>query len=112
MAVYVDEIQEYPDFMIAPAAKTYGNRWCHMMADTLEELHAAARRVGLSMRAFQNHPAHPHYDLVPTKRGLAVKHGAIELSAQEFAMRSYRKRAQVEPPPDEATEPPGLDGGR
>lgn len=35
-------------FTIQPAARRYGRRWCHLMADgDLEELHEFARRLGL-----------------------------------------------------------------
>ncbi len=34
----------------------------HLMADTLDELHAEAKRIGLKPEWFQGHPRHPHYD--------------------------------------------------
>jgi len=36
----------------------------HLMANTLDELHAEARRKGLKREWFQNHPRHPHYDVL------------------------------------------------
>jgi len=75
MSVYVDPIQ--------PAFKNRRwpySRFCHMFADSLEELHAFAHGVlGLKRSWFQDHRVLPHYDLVPTKRKLAVRRGAIEV---------------------------------
>ena len=69
MPVYVDE-PEYP----------YGRMMmCHMIADTLDELHAMADRIGVARRWFQNKGRHPHYDICKSKRALAVNAGAIEI---------------------------------
>lgn len=35
----------------------------HLMADTLDELHAEAYYIGLERKWFQDHPRHPHYDV-------------------------------------------------
>lgn len=35
----------------------------HLAADTLDELHLFAGKVGLKREWFQNHPKHPHYDV-------------------------------------------------
>jgi hypothetical protein len=54
-----------------------------MMTDgDLSELHEMADRIGLKQEWFQDHPAHPHYDLSNKKRKLAVKHGAVEVISQ------------------------------
>jgi hypothetical protein len=74
MAVYVDDLFEYPG----------KGRWCHMVSTDLEELHAMAARIGLRREWFQNHPRHPHYDLRPFSRSLAVMHGAVEVSSEEI----------------------------
>ncbi len=49
----------------APAPACDGKTWCHLFADTLDELHAAARMLGLKRSWFQCQPTgrHPHYDL-------------------------------------------------
>ena len=65
--VYVDEIHEYETNL--PYKK-----WCHMATDgPLEELHAMAAKLGLRREWFQDKPHAPHYDLVPSKRILALK---------------------------------------
>jgi hypothetical protein len=56
------------------------------------ELHAFAEKIGLKRYWFQGGRL-PHYDLVKSKRDLAVKHGAIEMTdIQEFFRRCYMKK--------------------
>jgi len=94
MTVYVDELQEFQRESIAPAARQHGRRWCHLFADTDDELHAFAARLGLQ-RGWAQGLAHAnqryhHYDLVPGKRALAVKRGAVEVLAREWANETMR----------------------
>ena len=78
MTVYVDDLFGWPRRGL----------WCHMMTDCdVEELHAMAHAIGLKRGWFQDHPLHPHYDLRPSKRILAVKNGAIEVSRQEIVKK-------------------------
>jgi hypothetical protein len=70
MSVYVDMLMNH-GWKLGPS--------CHMYADTLDELHAMAKRIGMRRDWFQDHkPSFPHYDLVASRRELAVHHGAIE----------------------------------
>ena len=57
------------------------------MADTPEELHEFASRLGLQRSWFQNHPRHPHYDLTENKRREAVSLGAIEVTLEHYRQR-------------------------
>jgi len=54
---------------------------CHMIADSLEELHAMADRIGMERRWFQAPPkaSHPHYDIPESKRARAIRFGAREV---------------------------------
>lgn len=52
---------------------------CHMVADSLEELHAMADRIGVARRWFQSADSRPHYDICLAKKALAVKRGAKEI---------------------------------
>jgi len=56
---------------------------CHLLADTVEELHAMADHLGVSRRWFQN-DRYPHYDICKAKRAIAVQLGATEISRREF----------------------------
>src|SRR6266498_265731 len=83
--IVVDEIRTYATEQIKPAARRYGNRWCHMMTDgSKEELHAFAAKLGLSRASFQEHATLWHYDLVPSKRQQALRLGAQEVRAEEW----------------------------
>jgi hypothetical protein len=64
---------------------------CHMVADSLDELHAMAERIGVKRRWFQSRVSLPHYDICKSKRALAVKYGAKEIDRKELAafIRSY-----------------------
>lgn len=57
-----------------------GQRWAHLMADTLEELHAMAARLGIPRRAFQNKTSGAHYDITADLRDLAIASGAVAIS--------------------------------
>ena len=83
MAVYVDALFEWPiELTENPQARRVagytGGQWCHMWADTLQELHAMADKVGMRRSWFQDRQTFPHYDLTPSKRRLAVAYGAVE----------------------------------
>ena len=84
--ILVDPIREYKD---GPRG---WRLWCHMATDDLsdegfEHLHAMAQRLGIPRRGFQDHPRHPHYDLHPGLRALAVEWGAIEVTSKELIRR-------------------------
>ena len=86
MSVYVDE----------PLWEHRGRMWCHLTADTVDELHAFAQRLGLPRRAFQSRPGRPwvdHYDLPETWRPLAIERGAVPLTFRD-AVGQMRERRQ------------------
>lgn len=72
-----------------------GHQWCHMFCDAGEEdkLHAMAHSLGLKRAWFQSHSKTPHYDLVPSKRRMAINFGAVEIDAREWFRK---KRAAAE----------------
>lgn len=60
--------------------------WCHMIADTHEELVRFAMRIGLKGEWIQYQGRRwEHFDLTPGKRRQAVSCGAVEISQEEFA---------------------------
>ena len=73
MSVYIDHAFAYGDW----------GRWSgggHLQADTADELHAFAQRLGLRRAWFQSKPGRPendHYDLTHVGRALALELGAI-----------------------------------
>lgn len=80
MTVYVDDMQAKFGRMVM----------CHMMADSEDELHAMASKIGVKRKWFQG----DHYDIALSKRAQAVKHGAVEVPMREMAMirRKQRRR--------------------
>lgn len=90
----VDQLTEHPAAAVKGAARRCGRRWCHMTCDDfspagLEALHCFAEGLGLRRSWFQDlrrgtNLWHPHYDLVPGKRALAVASGAVELDTREL----------------------------
>lgn len=69
LAVYVDDMRVPYGGMIM----------CHMLADTDDELHAMARRIGVTQQWHHG----DHYDICLAKRSLAVQKGAIEITKRE-----------------------------
>lgn len=65
-----------------------GQRWAHLMADTLDELHSFAARLGIPRRAFQNRRSGAHYDIDVELRMRALALGAVAISR-------HRDRDQV-----------------
>ena len=68
----------YVDTMKAPFGRMI---MCHMFADTDEELHAMADRIGVARKWFQQPPkaSWKHYDIALSKRKLAIAFGAEEM---------------------------------
>jgi Protein of unknown function (DUF4031) len=81
MTVYVDQSRHPYRRMIC----------CHMVADTLEELHAIADAIGCRRAWFQPR-SFPHYDLPKFRRAQAVALGAIEVDRRELARIMRRVR--------------------
>ena len=93
MSVYVD----------AAIWKWAGRRWCHLMADDVEELHRFAARLGVHRLVYQGPPrtSAPHYDITAYERSRAVRLGAIESSREEIVAVFRRVRTEDfrRPPP-------------
>ena len=66
---------------------------CHLLADSLDELHAMAQAIGLKREWFQDKRSGKHYDLVPSKRDLAIARGAIALDDVQFVAKLRELRA-------------------
>jgi hypothetical protein len=92
MAVYVD------DFGCPANVGGLNARWSHLIADTVDELHAFAARLGLRRDWFQDPvvngkpKAAPgtraaenwHYDVTQSKRRLAIRMGAVPVAYRDL----------------------------
>ena len=72
-----------------------GKMYCHLFADTKEELHTFAAKLGLKRHWFQNDKRLPHYDISPLKRAKAVKLGAKEVD-RRFVYAQILKNTSCE----------------
>lgn len=74
MTVYVDDMKRRARVGRLDAI------WSHLMADTDDELHAFAARLGLR-REWHQHTGTPisHYDVTETKRQQALRMGATPI---------------------------------
>ncbi len=70
MTVYVDDA----------VTQWRGQRWAHLMADSLDELHAMAAQLGIPRRAFQDKTSGAHYDVTAELREHALHLGAVAIS--------------------------------
>nr|WP_221374360.1 DUF4031 domain-containing protein [Actinoplanes polyasparticus] len=121
MTVYVDNFR-------APATVGRINaRWSHLTADTVEELHEFAGRLGQRREWFQGHCKHAkcptldgvcvhfHYDVVDGKRTAAIAMGATAIDLRDMGaiIAVRRRQAAREPGMDmpEPCQPIGCDGG-
>lgn len=95
MSVVVDEIREWPTKI-----RCFKGGSAHLMADTLDELHAFAKRLRLKREWFQDHPLHPHYDLTPEKHARALAIGALFVSAREQARKRLIARGLLSASPN------------
>jgi len=82
MAVLIDEAV-WPN---------HGTLWGHLVSDeSLEELHAFARRAGIPERGFD----HDHYDYPLERYDSLVELGAVPVSARELLLRLQRAGLRV-----------------
>lgn len=79
MAVYVDNARNRFGRMIM----------CHMIADTLEELHTMAAAIGMKRDWFQP-KSFPHYDVCLMRRKQAVERGAVEVDRKGLGQAMRR----------------------
>ena len=68
-------------------------RMSHMLADTPEELHAMADRLGLRREWYQADASTPHYDVCRAKRRLAIELGARPVDRRGMVAVVRRLRA-------------------
>lgn len=85
MGVYVDDAR----------IRWRGRRWSHLVADTPEELHKAAGRLGLRREWAQDRGRTLHYDLPEELRERAIALGLAQpLTWRELAQRRFDAAAE------------------
>ena len=84
MSVYVDNMRAKYGRMVM----------CHMIADTADELHAMAQRIGVARKWYQG----DHYDVCLAMRALAVQYGAVELTQMQLGRMVIAKRRGARQP--------------
>jgi hypothetical protein len=96
MAVYVDPLTQYNRGCYHGEGRDQAARvgarnahlWCHLFADTTDELHAFAERLGLVRSWFQG----DHYDLTPKRRAAAGAAGALEVDKRTLARQRVQRK--------------------
>lgn len=78
MAVHVDDMK-------APFGRLI---MCHMVAETDRELRDMAAKIGVNQRWHQG----DHFDICQSKRALAIKHGAVEITQRQLGVMMLLKR--------------------
>jgi hypothetical protein len=86
--VYVDDLMS-----CIPNANWRWSKSCHLIADSVDELHEFAKRIGMRRAWFQNDSRLPHYDLTEKRRSVAVRLGAIEIDRRQFVAKMRELQA-------------------
>lgn len=82
MTVYVDKsIHDYGRMTM-----------CHMLADTEQELHEMADKIGIQRKWYQANASTPHYDICKAKRMLSIQFGAKEVNRKQLVSIIRRLR--------------------
>ena len=98
MTVYLDDWRQRAH--LGPV----DDRWSHLVADTDEELHAFAERLGMRREWFQGRtgrPHHAHYDVPERARAEALAHGAVEVTWRDLGRMLRNRRTGTAPAPGE-----------
>lgn len=84
MAAYVDTVK----------IKWRNKIWCHLVADSLDELHAFAREIGLKREWFQASASYPHYDITLKTRSIAISKGANIGTRKQIMKCAYKLKEE------------------
>lgn len=98
MAVYVDNER----------IEWRGRLWCHLVADSLDELHAFAARIGLRRSWFQAHAAFPHYDVTIDVRERALRIGAVASGKAQMLVSARKLKAEMAADPAKPRKADGV----
>ncbi len=107
MTVYVD------DMRVRATVGRLTARWSHLMADTPQELHAFAARLGLRRSWVRSEGTHrEHYDVTEAMRRKALAMGAQPLAYPKDTGRYIVAKARAtraDPPPIGITAPDAVE---
>ncbi len=92
MSVYVDELRNVPS-AVGRHGNLHFHRSCHLLADTDDELHEFASRIGCRVPEWAHDGTILHYDLTPWMRGRALAAGARPIGRREVVELILRRRA-------------------
>lgn len=85
MAIYVDNMR----------IKHKGKEWCHLMADSLEELHDFALTLGVKRCWFHKNASYPHYDVTVEVRNRALIYGAVPAERKKIIECGRKLRIEL-----------------
>lgn len=84
MTIYIDP----------PVWPSHGTTWSHLVSDSsYDELHAFARAIGLSRRAFDL----DHYDVIADLHAAAIAAGAVPVASRDLVARLARAGLRIRP---------------
>ncbi|WP_288392033.1 DUF4031 domain-containing protein [uncultured Herbaspirillum sp.] len=72
-----------------------GRLWCHLVADSLDELHQFARSIGQKRAWFQADASLPHYDITVEARVMALSLGAIPADRRTLISRGHQLKREL-----------------
>lgn len=85
MAIYVDNAR----------IAWRGRQWCHLVADSLDELHGFAKSLGLKRGWFQAQASLPHYDVTVEVRDVALSRGAKQADRRTLVSRGRQLKSEL-----------------
>lgn len=94
MTVYVD------DMFLYPMGRYRRMKMSHIIADTEQELHDIAAKIGVARKWHQG----DHYDICLEMRIKAVNAGAIEITMRQCAAMSFMRKITGSLPSPEKSE--------
>lgn len=72
-----------------------GKLWCHLVAESIDELHGFAAQLGLRRSWFQGKASYPHYDVTTSIRERALALGAHPGSKTQIIASAKLLRAEL-----------------
>lgn len=83
----------------------HGQRWSHLVADSLEELHNFAELLALPRRWFHAAAKYPHYDVTASVRQRALLVGAQPGTRRQVIACARALKAEADKTTQEQTQP-------